>query len=184
MPVLRNEHVWKWVPKNNWHFSILCARGQLAILREDEKEWLWCVDVFEKTMNEVIDYQGIKGHISETKRDVTHAQFQLGGIIQFLEMAEHQGIDIDIDIVKVAYCFEYHARIMMGEVPEGLKKEDIKTPYGYWYEPIWELALVYFGRKKIPMPITKKWIAKSKLRPERICFHWGGCTLTHYQKNI
>jgi len=178
MPVVKAQHVWKWPITGNWHFSILCARLQTAILRDNEEEASSTMKAYLGSLPKAICC-GNDWCISETKRDVTHAQFLLGGIIQFAEMALHLGVNLfDKRLIKV---FENHARIMMKECPNGICKEEIHTPYGYWNEPVWELALAHFdGRCGIAMPCTEKWV--NTFRPERVTFHWGGGTLTHYHR--
>ena len=176
MPVLRTQAIWKWPLMGNWHYSIICARMQIAILREDRKEWDWCIatykDIFPKSLGTVTH------HISETLRDCTHAMFLLGGMLQVPEMAYHQGVTSLYDS-RLHGIVEYHARIMLGEVPHGISKEQIKTPYGLWPEPVWEIGFNHFTkRQKQPMPYTEK-LLTSKVRPERVTFHWGGGTLTH-----
>lgn len=180
MPILKNKAVWGWKDAGNWHFSIICARAQLAILRDDVIEWDWCVQTYKDALKKTLGHGGCPCHISETKRDVTHAQFQIGGILQFPEMAYHQGY-LDIFNRRLAEVCEYHAAIMLKEVPPGIQMEDIKTPYGYWNEPVWELALAHFkGREAIPLPKCEAWL--KTFRPERVCFHWGAGTLTHFNR--
>jgi hypothetical protein len=179
MPVLKSEHIWRWKPINNWHFSQICARMQIAILREDTAEWQWCIQRYPVALNQALLFQKCPGETTETCRDVTHNQFQLGGLMQAAEMALHQGIRLDDD--RLHTCFELQARIMMKEIPPGLTKEDIKTPHGYWYEPIWHMAHAHFvGRKKMPMPKTEQYI--KQIGPDRVCFHWGPNCLTHYRR--
>ena len=178
-PPLFNKDVWRWEPKSNWHYSILCARMQLAILRDNREEFNSVVATYRQVIHGSICV-GHKCHISETKRDLTHAQFQLGGVLQVPEMAYHQGV-VDLYDPRLHQIIEYHARLMLKEVPEGIRKEDIKTPYGYWHEPVWELGLAHFnGRLKLPMPHTES--NSVHFRPERVTFHWGGGTLTHYKR--
>lgn len=175
---LWNKDVWKWNIKGNWHFSILCARMQLAILRDDTEEFMTTIKLYQENLPRAICI-GHPCHTSETKRDCTHAQFLLGGLLQLPEMAYHQGFDIFDQ--RLHSIMEYHARVMMKEVPDGITKEEIKTPYGYWNEPVWEIGLAHFqGRKNIPMPKTEQNL--QKFRPERVTFHWGAATLTHYKR--
>lgn len=178
MPVLRDAAVWRWTPKNNWHFSMLCARMQIAILRDDVKEWEWCVQKYREIFPVALCHGECRGETVECKRDVTHNQFLLGGMIQAPEMALHQGVNLYDD--RLIDCVELQARIMMKEVPTGFKPEDIKTPYGYWPEPVYEIAYAHFhGRKKKEMPYTAKYLQLAHVRPDRVTFHWGGNTLTH-----
>jgi len=175
-PVLKSKHIWSWKVKNNWHYSVLCARMQLAILREDQEEWKWCIETYKKIFPCSLVSNGCCGETVETRRDVTHNMFLLGGMVQVAEMAYHQKIDIyDARLVD---CFETQAKIMLKETPEGLTRADIKTPYGYWIEPVFEIPYAHFrGRLKKPMPYTERLLSTN--RPDRITFHWGGNTLTH-----
>lgn len=181
IPVLQTRSIWKWNVIGNWHFSIICARMQIAIFKEDKTEFDWAVKTYRDNLNKAICI-GHPCHIAETKRDVTHASFLLGGLLQVPEMAYHQGVK-DLYDKRLHPILEYHARIMLGEVPEGLKKEEIHTPYGLWNEPVWEIGLSHFhGRLGLPMPKTEQNLIK--LRPERVTFHWGGGTLTHYKRTV
>jgi Alginate lyase len=176
MPVLKSEHIWKWKPIGNWHFSQICARMQIAILREDQAEWNWCINKYPEALNKCLIWQKCPGEHAETCRDVTHAQFALGGLVQAPEIALHQGVNLYDR--RLLDCFELQARIMMQEIPTGLTKDDIHTPYGYWYEPVWHIPYAHFaGRLGIQMPYTKQYLLK--LGPDRVCFHWGGNCLTH-----
>lgn len=179
MPVLKSQHIWKWPCVNNWHFSQICARMQIAILREDDEEFNWCTSTFASALNKALIFKKCPGETTETCRDVTHNQMQLGGIVQAAEMALHQGVSL-YDARMVA-CFELQARIMMREIPNGLTKDDIKAPYGYWYEPVWHIAHTHFSQRlKIPMPKTEEYI--KQITPDRVCFHWGPNCLTHHKR--
>ena len=179
MPVLCSEHIWKWDMCGNWHFSQISARMQLAILREDKGEWEWCVKKYPEALQKALTWKCCPGETAETLRDVTHAQFLLGGAVQIPEMAHHQGFNLWDE--RLLDCFELQARIMMKEVPAGVPKESINTPYGYWYEPVWHIPYAHFvGRKKKSMPHTKRYI--DSLGPDRVCFHWGPNLLTHFDR--
>ena len=176
MPVLRTSKLWKWKVMGNWHFSIICARMQIAILREDKTEWDWCIstykDIFPKSLGPNQHY------ISETLRDCTHAMFLLGGLLQVPEMAYHQG-NTSLYDQRLHGIMEFHAQIMLGDVPSGICKAQINTPYGLWPEPVWEIGFYHFSKRlHKPMPYTEK-LLKTRVRPERVTFHWGGGTLTH-----
>jgi hypothetical protein len=174
---LRDPSIWRWKIRNNWHLSNICARMQIAILREDHNEWAWSINTYKDLLPKVIlSNTGCCGETVETKRDLTHGQFLLGGLSQVPEMAWHHGVDIyDTRLVP---CYELQSSLLQKEVPSGLKPEDIKTPYGYWPEPIYETAYAHFkGRMGIGMPKTEALLYK--MRPERVTFHWGGGSLTH-----
>jgi hypothetical protein len=185
MPSLKQAGLWFWRNKDgsllrgNWHFSILCARMQLAILREDMAEWKWAVETYPDACNKALIEKKCKGENVETCRDVTHAQFLLGGLVQVPEMALHQGVNLYDE--RLIGCFELQARIMLKEIPTGLTKEDIKTPYGYWPEPVFEIPFAHFyGRNRKEMPHTLQFLRSSQhARPDRVTLHWGANTLTH-----
>jgi hypothetical protein len=179
LPALNEPSVWRWKIKNNWHFSILFARAQLAILFDDSTTFNQVFNQYKTILPQAI-CQGHPCHLSETLRDCTHFQFLIGGIISMAELAYHQGYKDAYD-PKLHPIIEYHATIMLQEVPPGIKKEQINTPYGFWYEPVWEIAYAHFNnRLNLPMPKTEQWLAK--IRPERVCFQWGPGTLTHYKR--
>jgi hypothetical protein len=179
MTVLTSNSIWRWDTVGNWHFSQICARMQLAILRENKDEWAWCIKTYPVALNKALIWKACPGETSEVKRDLTHNQFQIGGMIQVPEMAWHQGVDLFDD--RLITVFELQARLMMKQIPEGLCSADIRTPYGYWYEPVMELAVAHFvGRKNKKMPYTEAYLPT--VRPERVTFHWGPNTLTHYKR--
>lgn len=178
MPVLRTEALWRWPVKGNWHYSILCARAQIAILREDTQEWTWCIKKYKETLPLSIGAAcGCHWFTAETLRDMTHAMFLIGGLLQLPEMALHQG-DGTLWDDRLAGVLENHAAIMLREVPAGIQAEQIKTPYGWWVEPVFEVGCAHFvQRKKRKMPKLEALLGR--VRPERVTFHWGGGTLTH-----
>ena len=180
MPVLKSDHIWKWQIVNNWHFSQICARMQIAILREDQKEWRWCIEKFPEALNKALLFRKCEGETSETCRDVTHNQMQLGGFSQAAEMAYHQGNPRLYD-ARMIKCFELQASIMMRELPTGLCRDDIKAPYGFWYEPVWHIAYHHFVKREgRAMPKTAAYI--KTIGADRVCFHWGPNCLTHFHQ--
>lgn len=187
MPVLKKNDIWGWKPIGNWHFSQICARMQIAILRNDPVDWKWCIDMFpialEKTLSQSWSKERKnlqKGEIAESVRDLSHAQFCIGGITQAMEMAYHQGVNLyDHPIARtLPDVLELHARLMLQEVPAGFTKEDIHVPYGYWPEPVWHIGYYHYTvRKKMELPKLKEFL--QKLGPDRATFHWGPNELTH-----
>jgi Alginate lyase len=176
MPVLRDDTIWRWDNVGNWHFSCICARMQLAILREDFTEWNWCVKTYPTALNKALVWKLCPGQTSETTRDCCHAMFQIGGMTQVPEIAWHQGIDLYDD--RLVAVTELQASIQLHEIPAGLTPSDIHTLDGWYPEPVFELPYAHFyGRKHIPMPKTQTYL--SRIRPEGVVFHWGAGTLTH-----
>ena len=178
MPVLKNTSIWRWDKIGNWHFSVLCARMQIAILREDYTDWAWCTMTYPDALNKALVWKLCPGETTETTRDCCHAMFQIGGMTQVPEMAWHQGIDM-YDSRLVTVC-ELQASIQLREIPKGLSETDIHTLNGWYPEPVFELPYAHFnGRKNIPMPKTATYL--NNIRPEGVVFHWGGATLTHHK---
>lgn len=180
---LQEPSIWRWGFHNNWHFTIVCARMQVAILLENHTEWAWAVQTYKDILPKAL-LSGCKGDTVELRRDLTHNQFLLGGMVQAAEIAFHQNVIIyDTRLID---CFETQARLLMRHDPKELqlRHEDIKTPYGYWPEPIYEIAYAHFcDRSGKPMPFTKKLFETIKhTRPDRVTFHWGGNTLTHFDR--
>lgn len=178
MPVLKTEALWRWPVMGNWHYSIICARMQIAILREDPKDWDWCIMKYKEIFDLSIGNKcGCSWFTAETKRDVTHAMFLIGGVVQAAEIAWHQG-DTSLWNDRLHCVLENHAAIMLKEVPLGITKEEIKTPYGLWVEPVFEIGRHHFTqRRKMKTPKVDALMAKTG--PERVTFHWGAGTLTH-----
>lgn len=181
---IRDAAVWRWGFHNNWHFSIVCARMQISILQEDQQEWAWAVKTYKEILPKAVPCNGCKGDTVELRRDLTHNQFLLGGLVQAAEIALHQNVHLYDNCLLD--CFETQARLLMRHDPKELqlKPADIKTPYGYWPEPIFEIAVAHFcDRLKKQMPHTQMLLkSNTHSRPDRVTFHWGGNTLTHYQR--
>ena len=98
-----------------------------------------------------------------------HCQFQLASQIQIAEMAWHQGVNVYDNVLMTS--MEYQARILNGEVPCELKKEDIKDN---WFLPSsWEIGYNHFvNRTHKNMPQTLKLLLIK--RPEtKMSFNWG-----------
>ena len=182
MPVLTLEDIWRWPVIGNWHFSQICARMQLAILRENRAEFKWCVDRYKLAVEKAFVCSKERcGELSETTRDLTHSAFELGGMTQVAELAFHQSIDLwTIFDGRLFDACELQASLLLKEVPKGFELAEIHTPYGYWCEPVLEIPYAHFnGRKKRPMPKTAALLATQ--RPERYTFHWGLGTVTHFK---
>lgn len=199
-----NKMVWwhysTW--NNNWHTTIAEAKLQLAILRDDDKGFLDMLRYYERIVDGVVAFEKRtkrnesdryltpSGQTTETCRDIAHAQFGIGSLIQIPEMAWHQGVDVYSKkqgiLVKM---LEYHAPLVRGEpVYEGTVDIDLRSvTYGKpcvmaWvgFQPTWEIGYNHFVRRKgLSLPESAKTLAR--FRPERYVFHWGLGTLTHYQ---
>lgn len=183
MPVLRSEEAWHWPPPangGNWIASQICARMQLAILREDAAEWSWCAEHFPKYLRNALVCHKNPYEFAEMTRDLTHAQFNLGSAVQAYVMATHQGVNLctgNQELLLHGAC-ELLAEMLQKEVPPGFTPGDIHTPYGYWPEPIWHLAYACFDRgHQLPMPKTRALL--DHMGPDRATFHWGPNALTH-----
>jgi hypothetical protein len=158
---------------------MMSALMQIAIYNDNITLFNDIIEKYRANLEKVICV-GNDWCIAETKRDITHAQFLLGGIAQVPEMAFHQGLNIfDKRLIK---AFENHALILLNEVPDGISRNDIKTPYGLWAEPVWEIAYNHFKTRTRQSGMENTRRLLEKIRPERVTFHWGGGTLTHYER--
>jgi hypothetical protein len=171
LPNLHNRYIEisKW--KNNWILSIQEALLQIAVFRNDVSECNRIISEFLKTLPLCVPFEC--GQCTETTRDLIHAQFQIGSIVQIAELCWHQGVDVysykDNLIMK---CMEFHAFTLNGGTPIGIKKDDLKD---VWFMPsAWDIGYNHFyNRKKVIMPETSKLLSKPKNRPERLSFNWG-----------
>jgi len=180
MPKLTKRIGWT----NNWQITICEARLQLALLREDRTSIDWA----EKEFMRIVDvYVLPNGRTQETKRDMIHAQFGIGGLIHIAELFYHQGKP-QLYAYKsnlLQKMVEYHAGILNGKVPSDLVATNISQN---WFIPTgWEIALHHYTVRKgisksMPMPETTALLNRN--RPEKYTFHWGCGTLTHYLPNV
>lgn len=169
LPNLRNRYneIKRW--NNNWILSMLEALMQIALFRDDRSEYLRLIEEYKGVLPSCVPNQS--GKSTETTRDLIHAQFQIGSIIQIAEMAWQQGIDLyAFHDNCVRRTMEYHADILLGGVPPDVRKEQLSQ---VWFMPsAWETGLNhYVGRRKTNMPKTGALL--SKKRPEAASFNWG-----------
>lgn len=179
LPKLRTKLGWT----NNWQTTICEARLQIAIFRDDPNDFNWAITEYKRIL--AIYVTTSDGQTCETMRDLVHAQFGIGGLIQIPELV-YEYTRGAIDLFKecaarpLAKVCELHAHLLLGRVPEScttIRKEHIKEP---WFLPCgWEIALHHIERRLgIPLPATRELLAKN--RPEGYVFHWGLGTLTHF----
>jgi hypothetical protein len=171
LPNLRNRYneISKW--NNNWILSIQEALFQIATFKNDIPECNRIITEFKKSL--VLCVPSDCGHCTETKRDLIHAQFQIGSMIQIAEMCWHQGVDLySYKNNLILKCMEYHAMILNGGVPNNIEKDDLKD---VWFMPsAWDVGFNhYMNRKKMQMPHTTKLLSNPRNRPERLSFNWG-----------
>lgn len=165
-----------WDDRNNWGLSICEARLILSILREGtvtatydwSKEFLWCQYQYQRIHS---GYVMATGQTGESTRDLAHAQFGLGSLIQIPEIVWHQGIDLYSFRDSLMHrSMEFHGQIMLGQIPEKMTAGPIKDltflPCG------WRIARNhYVNRKGYTMPFVDTLLKK---RPyDVMTFHWG-----------
>lgn len=168
---------------NNWQTTICEARLQIAILRDDQSDIEWAIKEYKRILSL---YVLQTGQTQETLRDLVHAQFGIGSLLQIPELlyVYSQG-KINLFESLLAKVCEFHAELLLGKIPvgSGLHKEQIKEP---WFLPCgWEIALHHFEKRctnPIQLPNTTALLGKH--RPESYVFHWGLGTLTHYGRNM
>lgn len=179
IPNLTNRYneIVKW--NNNWILTIQEALLQYYLYIDDIQNANKIIIEFKDAIIKCITHDC--GRCSETTRDLIHSQFQLGSMVQVAKMCWNQGIDIYSFNNNIIYiCLEFHANILNGSVPEGIKKEELKD---VWFMPsIWDIAYNhYVMRTKINgrMPHTDKLLKTKTNRPERLTFNWGPAWI-HY----
>lgn len=172
VPVLmgRYKEIAKW--QNNWVLAILEALLQVGLWREDLGRVAWVMEEFRRRMCECVLECGMN---LEVRRDQIHSQFGMSSIVQICEMLWHQGVDMYVGVEgRVWRCMEHQAWVLLGGVPEGMKKEDIKD---CWFMPgVWDIGWRHFVvRRGLKMPATGALLADPKHQRKRpdMTFCWG-----------
>lgn len=176
----RYNEIKKW--NNNWILTIQEALLQYYLYINDIPNVNKIINEFKDAIKKCITHDC--GRCSETTRDLIHSQFQLGSIVQIAEMCWNQGVNIYNVHNNIIYkCLEYHANILNGSIPEGMKKEELKD---VWFMPsVWDIAYNhYVKREKINggMPHTDKLLRTKTNRPEKLTFNWGPAWI-HYNSS-
>jgi hypothetical protein len=178
IPNLKKKLGWT----NNWQLTICEARLQIAIYRNDKADLDWAISEYKRILGL---YVLSSGQTAETLRDLVHAQFGIGSLVQIPELIyEYTKGVVDLFVLRdhiIHKVVEFHADLLLGNIPinSGITEKQIKEP---WFLPCgWEIALHHYQiRFKKPMPKTEALLQKK--RPEKYVFHWGLGTLTHYAK--
>jgi hypothetical protein len=175
IPNLRTRYneIKKW--NNNWILTIQECLLQIALFKDDMIEVGYIIEEFKHCLCKCIPYES--GQCTETKRDLIHAQFQFGSMLQIAETCWHQGINLySLNNNIIMKCLEYHASILNGKVPNDVIKNELKD---VWFMPsTWDVGYNhYVNRMKLVMPETDillKTKRKNKRnRPEKASFNWG-----------
>jgi hypothetical protein len=173
----RYTEIMKW--NNNWILTIQEALLQYYLYNNDIPNANKIINEFKDVIKKCITHDC--GRCSETTRDLIHTQFQLGSMVQIAEMCWNQSVDLyRFNNNIICKCLEFHANILNGSIPEGIKKEELKD---VWFMPsVWDIAFNhYVMRAKINggMPHTDKLLKTKTNRPEKLTFNWGPAWL-HY----
>jgi hypothetical protein len=171
LPTLKSRYneIQKW--NNNWILTIQEALMQIALFRNDVKEFNILIEQFCKQCTVCINSND--GSCTETYRDLIHSQFQIASMIQISEMCWHQGIDIYSHHDKcLKKCMEFHASILNGAIPQGRNKSELKD---VWFMPsAWEIGYNHYAnRMKEALPHTLSLLNTKNNRPEKASFNWG-----------
>jgi Alginate lyase len=173
----RYNEILKW--NNNWILTIQEALLQYYLYSNDITNVNRIINEFRGIISKCITHDC--GKCSETTRDLIHSQFQLGSIVQIAELCWHQGVDIySINNNIIFRCLEYHANILNGNIPNEVKKEDMKD---VWFMPsVWDIAFNHYTnrvRLSNGMPHTDKLLKTKNNRPEKLTFNWGPAWIHH-----
>lgn len=176
----RYNEIIKW--NNNWILTIQEALLQYYFYSDDVVNANKIINDYRGSLAKCITHEC--GMCSETKRDLIHSQFQLGSIVQVAEMCWNQGIDLyNVNNNIIHKCLEYHANILNGNIPNDIRKEDLKD---VWFMPcVWDIAYNHYVNRMKPshkMPCTEKLLQTKTNRPERLTFNWGPAWI-HYNSH-
>lgn len=178
----RYYEITKW--NNNWILTIQEALLQYYLFIDDMGNANRIITDFQAAVIKCVPHEC--GMCTETKRDLIHTQFQLGSIVQFMEMCYHQGLDLyNIHSNCLFRFMEYHASVLNGSLPAPLKKEELKD---VWFMPsAWDIGHNHYTHRKpqpstISMPETNKLLNTKTNRPEKLTFNWGPAWIHHKTK--
>lgn len=96
--VLMSSSYSKNTPMGNWHTSILEAKLYLAFLRDDKDGVEFVYNYYKRMVNGLKNQQGKSdkiyigetGELFESCRDMDHASYNIGGLVQLAEALHHQ----------------------------------------------------------------------------------------------
>ena len=205
----------------NWHTSIIEAKLYLALLKNDKAGVAYAQNYYKRMVDGIPNpanttqsdkiYIAYTGQEYETCRDMDHAQYGVGGMVQLAEAFYQQGVDLYsyggksalvTGLPGLGQVVETHAYITnhgpTGAWPPGV------TPNGNVWKPAsfgqgtacvlkeiafkasgYELAFNHFNRRKgFAMANTKLTLQNryTAYGPDMYYFHWGLGSFTHGQK--
>jgi hypothetical protein len=180
MPNLRffdkNGKITNFAAKGNWGSTILEARLQYAIFKEDQEEFRFCLDNFGRLFDNLFPTES--GKSIETERDIVHAQFGMGGISGLSELFKNQRIDTySIRENHLHRVYEYHSSIILGDTPHDVDPKKIR--WNKFIPANFEAVYYQFAVKNsMNMPKTLELLKRH--RPEVYDMHWGMGTISVY----
>jgi hypothetical protein len=211
-----------WISHGNWGSTIVQARLQYAIFADDSSEFSKLEEEAKQVFSNILEtknFQMVKpenrptgpverGHSHETRRDLAHAAFGIGGLIDIAEMLHNQGSTLDLYAYKnnlLLAAVEYQARCVVGDYPNDIKswveaKNDQQLRDWYFtdwypYQMNWDMVYHHYTKRKgINMPRTEKVLTQplssprdanrrrrpAKARGELFLHGLGLTTITHY----
>jgi hypothetical protein len=178
-PALNKPITWKFTNGDtytNWHCSVLEARMQIALLRDNMTLFNESVSQFRVILPEIIE-QPYKLCNETLYRDVMHGCMSLGSLVNVAELAWHQGVNLyATNNYLLKDAIEATAAVCMGDY----KPEQFPTPLNkvqYWPYG-WYIAYNHYNKRlKQNMPKTKALIDKHP-----VDYSWlfsCSCALTH-----
>jgi hypothetical protein len=168
----RNGILTNFPMRSNWGTTIVQARLQYAIFRNNQNEYDYCIRNVKILMDHIFTRTG---RTSETLRDIIHAQYGLAGISGISELFWYQKKNVYRRVLATAY--EYHAAILLGNIPQELKGKTLH--WASWIPANWVMSQQAFKvRFKINMPNSTQLINKQLY--EDYDKHWGFGTITQF----
>lgn len=211
-----------WISHGNWGSTIVQARMQYAIFTDDSLEFSKLEGESKQVLSNILETKNFllvrpenrpkgpveRGHSHETRRDLAHAAFGIGGLIDIAEMLHNQGSSVDLYAYKdnlLAAAVEYQARCVVGDYPKDIKswveaknEQQLRDWYftdWYPYQMNWDMVYHHYTKRKgMNLPRTKKVLTEplssprdanrrrrpAKARGELFLHGLGLTTITHY----
>jgi hypothetical protein len=180
MPNLRHFDkdglITSFAANGNWGSTILEARLQYAIFKEDQEDFRFCLNNFGRMFDNLFPTNS--GKSVETERDIVHAQFGMGGISGLSELFKNQRIDTySIRENHLHKVYEYHSSIILGDTPNDMDPGKIR--WNKFIPANFEAVYYQFAvQNNINMPKTLELLKRH--RPEVYDMHWGMGTISVY----
>ena len=180
--VLMSSSYSKNTPMGNWHTSILEARLYLSLLRDDKDGVQFVYNYYKRMVNGLKNpqgrsdkiYIGETGELFESCRDMDHASYNIGGLVQLAETFHHQPKYSSTDL------YLYNAQ---GEARPSNGRSGLENVLEMYAETVLtrKMAVASNGNVWVdrPVDVAKGFIHGPKCAPKDL--NWGNPMAGGYQ---